>query len=378
MHRHLIYLVYTLALTVTTTTAAAQDSTFQNLYFVKKEEAAVFEKADFQPGEHAFYIYRNCIYDLVLNNGKFIMVRIVDIKNDSIYYTLYNSRPTAPTDTLSLHPGDLKKIRMIGDRLMGLYKGYSLRRCTFFFENSPEQKAFPSQKDTVYSADSTRSTIYEVVPYLTAQGLDQLYQQCGITYYYRGIHPPACEDTVKKTPPVIKKGVWFTPSGANKIKGVNVGLQTMHINGKPLAINGVNLNADILSMILTIYSLFSIPSTSSLINMPDTVDRSHMQDTVTGLSLSGGGLAGDVLVKGVSINGLTCLVTEAKGLTITGIQNGADAFKGLEISGLRNRAIHGKGVQIGLLNICKHLKGIQLGLWNVNSKRKLPIINWSF
>lgn len=376
MNRHLICLIYTLALTITT--ATAQDSTFRNLYFVKKEQAAVFEKADFQPGEHAFYIYRNCIYDLVLNNGKFIMARIVDIKNDSIYYTLYDHRATAATDTLSVHPGNLKKIRMIGDRLLGLYKGYSLRQCAFFFENSPEPKVFPSQTDTVYSADSTHSTIYEVIPYLTAQGLDQLYQQCGITYYYRGINPPACEDTAKKTPPVIKKGVWFTPSRANKIKGVNVGLETTNIDDKPLAINGVNLNADFLSTFLTMYSLFYIPSTNSLINMPDTVNRSRMRDSVTGLSLSGGGLAGDVQVKGVSINGLICLVTETKGLTITGIQNVTDAFKGLEICGFRNRAIHGRGVQIGLLNICKHLKGIQLGLWNVNSKRRLPLINWSF
>jgi len=195
---------------------------------------------------------------------------------------------------------------------------------------------------------------------------------------YRSINPPACEDTSKKASPIIRKWVWITPSNANKIKGVNIGLVTENLGGKPLAINGVNLNADVLTVFFTIYAVLSIRSTSSLINMPDTISRSNIRDTVTGLSLSGGGLAGDTQMKGVSINGLTCAVIEAKGLVITGTQNITDAFKGVEICGLRNKAIQGRGVQIGLLNICKHLKGIQLGLWNVNSKRKLPIINWSF
>lgn len=363
---------------MTAAAAIAQDSTFQNLYFVKKGQAAIFEKADFQPGKHAFYIYRNCVYDLVLSSGKFIMARIIDIKNDSIYYTLYESRPAAAADTLSLHPRDLKRIRLIGDRLMALYKRYSLRRCTFAFENSPEPKKFSSRTDTVYSADSTRRTTYEVIPYLTLQGLDQLYQQCGKNYYYRGISSPVCEDTTKKAPPIIKRGVWFTPSAANKIKGVNVGLLTMNLDDRPLAINGVNLNVDLLMAVFSFHALLLIPSTNSMVNMPDTVDRTAMHDTVTGLSLSGGGLADDMLVKGVSINGLTCMVTVANGLTITGLQNRTEAFKGVEICSLRNSAIHGRGVQIGLLNICKNMKGIQLGLWNVNSKRKLPIFNWSF
>jgi len=375
MNRQLICLLYALSITVTTVTA--QDSAFQNLYFVKNGQTAVFEKAGFQPGKHAFYIYRNCVYDLVLKNGRQISARVIDIKNDSIYYTQYIGQTTIATDTLSLHPGELKKIRMIGDRIIGLYSSYSLRRCRYIFETSEKPRSFPQLKDTVYSADSTRSTVYDVVPYLTAQGLDQLYQQCGNTYYYRGIGPATCEDTTQNAPPIIKKWVWFTPSAANKIKGLNVGIQFMNVNEKPICVQGVNLSADVLSMFLCIYALANFRTTSSLINMPDTVDRSGMKDTVRGLSISGGGLVGDVL-KGVSVNGGVCLVKEASGLMITGTQNLTDGFKGLAISGLRNRAIRGRGVQISLLNICKNLKGIQLGLWNVNSRRKLPIINWSF
>jgi len=372
------YVFSILVIAASTATAAAQDSAYQNLYFIKKGHEATFDKADFQPGKDAFYIYRNCVYDFVLNNGKLISARVVGIRNDSIYYTIYISQTTTPPDTQSLHPADLKKIRMIGDRIFGLYKNYPLRRCTYVFENTREPKAFPHLKDTVYAKDSSRSTVYEVVPYLTLQGIDQLYQQCGITCYYQGIGPAACEDTTQKGPPIIKKGIWITPSNVNKIKGVNIGLLTANLNEKPLAINGVNLNADILTAFLSVYAVLSIKSTSSLINMPDTIDRSDIRDTVTGLSLSGGGLAGDLQLKGVSINGLICTAIETKGVVITGTQNLTNTFKGVEITSLRNRAIQGRGVQIGLLNICKHLKGIQLGLWNVNSKRKLPIINWSF
>ena len=351
-------------------------NTAQNLYFVKKGQPAIFQKADFQPGKQAFYIYRNCVYDFVLKDGKQISVRVIDIKNDSIYYTPYIGRTATTKDTLSLHPGDLKKIRMIGDRIMALYKSYSLRHCTYVFENTGAPKTFPQLKDTVYEADSSRSTVYDVVPYLTAQGIDRLYQQCGVTYYYRGIGPPACEDTTKNVPPIVKKWIWFTPSAANKIKGLNLGIQFMNIDERPISVNGVNISADVLSMFLTIYAVFNLRSSSSLINMPDTIDISNMKDTVKGLSLSGGGLVGDVM-KGVSFNGGVCLVKKASGLVITGTQSLTDGFKGVTISGLRNRAIHGRGVQIGLLNICKDLKGIQLGLWNVNSKRRLPIINWS-
>ncbi|HVU58693.1 MAG TPA: hypothetical protein VHD83_26720 [Puia sp.] len=65
-------------------------------------------------------------------------------------------------------------------------------------------------------------------------------------------------------------------------------------------------------------------------------------------------------------------------MMITGTQHLTDNFKGVVICGTCNRAIQGRGVQVGLLNVCKHLKGVQIGLWNVNSRRKLPLINWSF
>ncbi len=67
----------------------AQEPAYQNLYFIKKDQQPSFKKEDYTPGKNGFYIYRNCIYDLVLKNKSQIPAKIIDIKNDSIYYTLY-------------------------------------------------------------------------------------------------------------------------------------------------------------------------------------------------------------------------------------------------------------------------------------------------
>jgi hypothetical protein len=123
--------------------------------------------------------------------------------------------------------------------------------------------------------------------------------------------------------------------------------------------------------------LFTIASNNTLINMPDTIDMTNIETTVHGFHASIGGFSGDVF-KGMALNGGIAMARQSNGLVITGFQNLLDGFKGVVISGLRNKSIKGAGLQIGLFNICKHLKGVQIGLWNVNSKRKLPFINWDF
>ncbi len=367
------------------TVCLAQPDSSQNLYFVKKGGEAVFKENDYQPGKNAFYLYRNCIYDLVLKNKKVLSIRIIDIRNDSIYYTsafnnIAEPRDNGQKDTLALHPLQLKKIKLIGDRMMGLYSGYSLTNCRYVFEKSHAPKLFPVEKKLSYSADSSYSVAYELVSYLTAQGLDKVYERRGITYYYEGVAPPADKSPLpKKRPRLVKNWAWFTPSNATEINGLNVGLQTSMDDGDSLAINGVNLNVDGLSAFIGMFALVHLFTNINVVNMPDTLDKSNVNTSVTGLSISLGGLLGNGMqVKGVSINGAISAANEMTGLHITGTQNRTDEFKGVVITGITNRAIKGRGVQIGLFNVCKDLKGVQLGLWNVNSKRSLPIINWRF
>ena len=362
----------------------SQTALYQNLYFIKKGNQTVTSKKDYLPGDKGFYVYRNCIYDLVLKNKKEISANVIDIRNDSIYYTNYVNQNVADKyndhlDTLYLHPSEIKKFRMISDRAMSLYQKYNLNNYEYHFEYGEEAKKFPVRTQKVYSMDSSQATDYELVPHLAAEGMDVIYEKCGDTYYFQGdIGGEECEqsDTSGKSP-LIKKIVWFTPSTANEIRGVTLGFQTWNVEDAPLTVRGVNLNIDMASMIACLVGLFKVASDNALINLPDSVKKSGPHTTVHGLSLSLGGLLVNGQ-RGISINGGIFIADHARGLVITGTQNLTGDFHGIVISALRNRSIAGKGVQIGLLNICKHLDGVQIGLWNVNSKRRLPFINWSF
>lgn len=375
----------TIALTglcgITANSFAQEDSSAQNLYFVRKDGAVSFEKNDYQPGRNAFYIYRNCVYNFVLAD-KIVPARVIDIRNDSIYYTPYTgmtAKNNGHKDTLALHPGQLKKIRMLGDRSFMIYTSYSLAGCRFVFEKSQEPKTFPSRTEIVYSADGSHTTTYDLIPYLTQQGLDNVYEQRETASYYEGTSEQRFEDTLKKNkPPVIKKWAWFTPSNANKISGLNIGIQTMTLaDNDSLVIHGVNLNADLISTFAIMYAIAGL-TLPTLVNMPDTADKTNMKGKISGLSISGGGVMSDFKMCGLAINGLISGMTEVNGVQITGLLNVNQEFKGVTIGGLYNTSVKGRGLQIGLINICKDLKGIQLGIWNVNSKRKLPFINWNF
>lgn len=364
---------------ITASSFAQEDSGAQNLYFVRKNGEVIFKKNDYQPGRNAFYIYRNCIYTFVLADKKTVPARVIDIRNDSIYYTRYTgiaAKNNGPRDTLTLHPGQLKKMRMPGNQAFGIYTSYSLVKGRYVFEKSRELKTFPSRTETVYSADGSHSTTYDLIPYLTQQGLDKVYEQRETASYYEGTSKHNFEDTLKKNvPPVIKKWAWVTPTNVNKISGLNLGLQTWTLaDNDSLVIHGVNLNADLLTTFVVGYAVARLTRA----DLPDTVDKTNMKSKIAGLSISGGGVIGDFKMCGLAINGIVSGVTEVNGVQITCLLNVSQEFKGVMIGGICNASTKGRGLQIGLFNLCKDLKGVQLGLWNVNNKRKLPIINWDF
>jgi hypothetical protein len=360
----------------------AQADTAQNLLFVKEGGQIRFDKNDYKPGKNAFYIYRNCVYRFVLKDKRDIMARIIDVRNDSLYYSRWiNGESPAqqrrPHDTLALHPAQLKRIRLLGDQIFGLYSGYSLENCRYVFENNAYPKILRLPRDTVYAPDSSYATIYKRIGNLTAFGIDYLYEPSDTIFYFKKSTGRVYVDAAVKSRPIVKKGLWFSPTAATKVKGVNLGLQTTSIDVDGLTVQGVNISADLLSVFINFYGLFMLAD-NNLINMADTVDKSGMNYQIDGLSISGGGLIENELVRGVSINGGICTVTQANGLVITGFQNITEEFNGVMVTALRNKSVKGRGLQVGLLNICKDFKGIQIGLWNVNSKRRLPLINWRF
>jgi hypothetical protein len=234
--------------------------------------------------------------------------------------------------------------------------------------------------DTFYYKSKDSAVLREAIPYLTAKGIELLYTKYDTAEPRQHFDLVANYEVVPETqyPPIVKKGVWFSPTNANRVNGLNIGLQTMNIKGDTLKIHGMNLNADVLSAMMGMYGLMFIAYGNKLSALDDTV-MTKTKNQVTGLSISGGGIIFDnALVEGLSINGGIIAAEKTRGVVLTGTQSMVNNFNGLVVSGLRNVSVKGKGVQVGLLNVCKHLKGVQFGLWNVNSKRKLPFINWDF
>jgi len=363
--------------------ALAQGDTAQNLLFVKEGRNIRFDKNDYQPGKNAFYMYRNCIYQFVLKNKQEIDAWVVDVRNDSLYYRVWPKDDKAVIgkydDTLALHPAQLKKIRMLGDQIFGLYTSYSLQNCRYVFENNARPKTLKNMRDTVYAVDSSYAVEYIRVRLLVADGFNYPGAPVDTTYYVGKSPNRVYKDSAVSPRSILKKGIWFSPTAATTVKGVNLGLQTTSTGMDGMTVQGVNINADALSFFIGCFALLKLGTGNNLINLPDTVRKSAIHHHIGGLSISGGGLVGEEFkVNGVSINGGICMVTQANGLVITGSQNVVEGFNGVMITTIRNLSVKGRGLQIGLFNICKHFKGIQIGLWNVNSKRKLPLINWSF
>lgn len=83
------------------------------------------------------------------------------------------------------------------------------------------------------------------------------------------------------------------------------------------------------------------------------------------------------VINGISISGCASLGQVINGISLNFITSKYGTAKGI-VFALNNQTNKMVGLQLGMFNKTTYLKGIQIGLWNVNSKRKLPIINWSF
>ena len=361
----------------------AMSQTSQDLYFTRLGDKPHFYSKDYTLSKAGFYMYRNCIYRLVLKNKYRFTIKVVDIRNDSIIYVLREDPNPAyerklSTDTFSLHPSQIKGIRFDGQ--LPIKDEYIMRvghrKSRYVFQETDQPRHFEPEKTKSYGWDSSWSATYEQVAFMQTRVVAMQKERTGPVVYHKYVPDPVSE---YHRPMAVRKGIWFTPTRTGEITGLNLGLQTGNFHKNSLTIRGVNLNADVLSIYVGMHFLFALGKGNTVINLPDSVDSDEEVDTrIHGLSLSMGGLAGDNVIRGVSINGGVCMALRANGLVITGSQNLVGEFKGVNISLLRNWSFRGNGLQIGLLNVCKHLKGVQIGLWNVNSKRRLPFINWDF
>ncbi|MGN6420402.1 MAG: LA_2272 family surface repeat-containing protein [Pseudobacter sp.] len=370
--------------------ATAQDSTVQNLSFTPfLKKARHFKPDDYLASRNnSFYIYRNCVYRILPASGGSWTIRVTGIRNDSIYYEHYGEMKSFRKDTLfRLHPSEISSILLSPTEAGQMLHTLNMSSFYYTFSRHREAKAFPEQKATIitqFSPDSSSTHEIELTNMLNHNGIVPLFKKCDRPYYYTPDANLDCYagralDGPPPYPIVTRDVVWFTPSKAKRINGVNIGLISFLGGEDTLKISGVNLNADLLSVFFTMYLPF-IPQDTTW-KHPETYPPASKYDPsqhkIHGLSLSAGGVI-DGSIRGVAINGSICMLSELRGICITGIKNRFDEFHGLAIGGIANLSYKGRGVQIGLVNKCKDLRGVQFGLWNVNGKRRLPLINWNF
>jgi hypothetical protein len=373
--------------------AFAQEDSVQNLYFVRKGKPVSFFPSNYLIYRSAFYIYRNCVYDVYLKDQRHLQMRIFDIRNDSLVYTLdpgskspatipsdadSSNQPEHSRDTFRLSPSEWRLIRIVRRDIGWGYSILDLGKYNYVFEKSVKPRAFDYRRETRWSPDSSHYLTYEVVPRFEGFTVGLASEHQSIHYF--NTPPPVTpkEDQSKRKKPRKKNGGWFLPSNVDTINGLSIGLLSATFTGRSLTIRGVNVNVDLLSAFATLYGLFEIPLDNRVIDLPDSDQENDRRYHLSGVSLSAGGLIPGWRVKGVCLNGGICIISAASGLLVTGTQNQTGEFNGVEISGLRNKSIKGRGMQVAIINVCRDFKGVQLGLWNVNSKRRLPLINWNF
>lgn len=183
----------------------------------------------------------------------------------------------------------------------------------------------------------------------------------------------------------VRNIAWFTPSGANEINGVAIGLQAVNIDFKPLKINGLNADIAMASMFLLPYAVDY--HLSSKKKKENANNNSRQRDgymeydsallVINGISLSMGGEQG-ATINGINLAGGLTGAVALNGISVSGLFTRSGQFNGISIAGIHNYSVCGRGLQIGLVNHCRKLKGLQIGLWNKSGKRGLPFINWGF
>ena len=372
------YSMILLTLAVLSIAGTAQPGNAWTLKFTKKNRDFKPGKDDYQPGKNGFYLYENGTYDLQLKNDMQYRGRLVAIKKDSCYFTTAVSAAAAaimylPFDTICIAPRSIRKIRLIGDRMMGLYGAVHLRNYKYDFIAADSSRCL--RTDTI--TDTITTVRYLRFYHITMQGLDAYF----LPYDTLDRTKIPARDSIqpvtanRDTPSHTRNYAWFLPLNAAKINGLATGLFTGNINGRPLTINGMNANIDLPVVYISMFTLFHIFDAAAVKMMPDSIAEEG-NVTVNGSSFSMGGVINGRSLTGLSVNGGLCESNNAKGIHIAGGFTFFHRLKGMALS-IRNAATYGHGIQLGLINSCKHLRGFQVGLWNVNGKRKLPFINWS-
>jgi hypothetical protein len=255
---------------------------------------------------------------------------------------------------------------------MGFFNKISIDNYDVTFSLDTGNCELPIHKRNIFIGDSTE---YDLVPYLTAQGLNWLFEQNGKTYYYVGDMPmpePRVADSVYR-----KKSVWFIPpfeTPVDEIDGLAIGFFALPGNSRDsLKIKGLCIEALSLGFFAPIFGSFLSRDSALFEQQPEpTIVK------IKGVNINSGGAVGETEVSGFYVGGAATIVNKLKGLSVTGVHTISQEMRGVCVAGLRNQSKKARGFQIALFNSSWDLRGIQIGLWNKNQARSLPFINWNF
>lgn len=171
--------------------------------------------------------------------------------------------------------------------------------------------------------------------------------------------------------------IWFTPSHAEKINGISIGLVNTPGYHKQTC-NGLSLEligAGYITLFLGLDDGGYVRNTrQNLTNNGIISGPTLFSGKVNGVAVSA--ITGtNYYLNGFSFSLVNLTLFQARGL-ITGLVTSADVMKGIQIGVVNISSERSRGIQLGLLNRANDLKGLQVGLWNINEKRSMPFFNW--
>jgi hypothetical protein len=327
-------------------------------------------------GAKNFFLLRDAVYEFELVSGRRYTARVTGIKHDTIAFTNYINlshakRFNSSLDTLTIPLRQISRFYFLTDKVLGMKKDIPLSDYTIDYTHDCERQRAVTSMEQIYTNDTTK---YEILPYLTAFNFSAIFIENGNIYYYSGNGYE--KDLTTDSTYTVKNVAWFTPSYADEINGLALGLFAMNLNeSRSLTIRGVHIELQPFGFIWVLgRTIFDYPEQTLSAREEALKEKQDLR--VSGFNLSVSGICRKAHLSGVNIGGLSTTVNVLHGVSISGINNFAYDMKGISIAALHNVAVQGRGVQIGLFNTSKDFKGLQIGLWNNNGKFSLPLINF--
>ncbi|MFT6844962.1 MAG: hypothetical protein ACJAUV_001151 [Flavobacteriales bacterium] len=348
-----------------------------HLLALKKGSELVIKDNMKTQDKNGFYVYRNCIYNLSLQDGTKNTWQVVDFNETHLTV----KKPFTNAIDTNIAFGDLQRLFLISEKNIDWYSDIDLRNYSLTYETGNTDCMLPSIRKSIYKKDTTT---FELIPYLTFGGIKYLYQENDEIFLYESDLKKRKKRTKKVNNSYTKRyGIWFTPNKVEEIKGVAIGLNAnnyknyRHNLKDSLLIKGMNIEFNPHAVLKLANSGGFGPFADDL-NYYGKNLAHNTELIVKGFNVSLIGTNQRAILKGANIGLISTVVHEQYGFTLSGLNNFSYVFKGVAIAGVVNRTTKGKGLQIAAFNRCEEFIGVQIGFWNVIGNKSRPFVNWNF